>query len=392
MLDDENIIFVADEDEELIPYEEYETIHECRHWYEDADIDAYLAHGWSWSLDDDFWRDDSDCFSEGIFRSFPTRFRLKDFSLSKSLRRVLNKNRDLKAIIRPLSVTPRKSALYEKHYARYGEKVYLTLHQKYRFPSNFPVKDMELCVYKNRKLLACSIFVVTKKSVQSNSAFWDLDEPRRSLGILTVLLEMQYAIRKKKNFYYLGAYSKQNPNYQYKTRFPGLEFYDWDRNCWVDKKDSGELLGQKLKRKEVLEPINIKDLFWLLPAPTQIRFPEIVGIAMFGSQIHDTARKNSDIDVLILTPDVEKHFVNDGFVSCFGSFRYARREKWFSGETIRSFYREEHGQIEYNFVKPEWAALPANKEARRIIKDGMKIVHDPHGILEKLQNAVLAGK
>src|SRR5205085_9958739 len=125
---------------------------------------------------------------------------------------------------------------------------------------------------------------------------------------------------------------------------------------------------------------DVKDLFWLLPAPTQIRFPEVVGIAMFGSQIHGTARKDSDIDVLILTPDVDKHFVNDGFVSCFGSFRYARREKWFSGETIRSFYREEHGQIEYNFVKPEWAELPANDEARRIIKDGMKIIYDPCGI------------
>lgn len=386
---DEDIVFVENLDDFFIPYEEFETICNARYWTEDCDIDAYLATGWSWSLDDEFYRSDCESWTLGINRAFPTRYRLKDFALSKSLRRVLKKNRDLKTIIRPLIITPQKSALHEQHHSRYNDISFLSLQQKYPYPRRFPVKDMELCIFKNRRLVACSIFVETKKSVQSNSAFWDLNEPQRSLGILTVLLEMQYAIRKHKDFYYLGAYCKHDPNYQYKLRFPALEFYDWDNNCWVDKKDSEQIINQLLIRKEVLPPLSIKDLTYLLPAPTRILFPEIAAIALFGSHANGTARPDSDIDVLILTPNIQIHFEDDHYASCFGSFRYARREKWGSFETLRSFYREEHGQIEFNFALPDWANLPANDEARRIIKDGMKILYDPQGILEKLQNAVL---
>lgn len=383
----EDIIFVDDGNEEYLDHNEYETIYQSR-FVPEPNVDAFWEKGWC-HVESEFFRDDSDRYNGRYWRSFRTRYRLKDFVLSKSLRRVLNKNKDLKFIIRPLCITPRKSALYEKHYTRYGEKPYQTLAQKYYCPGNYPTKDMELCILKNRRLVACSFFEVSEKAIQSNSAIWDLNEPKRSLGILTVLLEMQYAIRKKKDFYYLGHYLKQNPNYQYKLRFPGLEFYDWDNDCWVDKKDSGALLDQKLKRKEVLPPFNLEDLLWLLPYPTKILFPEIAGIALFGSQAHGTARPDSDIDVLIVTPDIQRHFEDDHYARCFGSFRYARREKWFSGETLRSFFREEHGQIEYNFVLPDWADLPANDEARRIVKDGIKILHDPHGILEKLQKAVL---
>lgn len=248
---------------------------------------------------------------------------------------------------------------------------------------------MEVCVFKNRQLVACSIFVVTEKSVQSNSAFWDVDEPKRSLGILTVLLEMQYAIRKRKNFYYLGAYYKQNPNFQYKTRFPGLEFYDWDNNRWIDKADADELLNQKLKRLEVLPPFDYEFLISFLPNPVEKFYQDILGIALIGSRANGSQRKDSDIDLLILTTDVAFHFKDSDYISRWGSFRYARREKWFSGETIRAFFREENGQIEFNFVNPEWASLPANEEARRIVKDGMKILYDPKNILEKLQKEIL---
>lgn len=390
MKQNEDIIFVADDNEDFIDFDEYDTIHQSRHLTEDSDIDAYFANGWSLSLDHDFWRNDSEGFGRRLYRTFPTRYRLKDFVLSKSLRRVLKKNSDLKVIIRPLRISPRKSALYEKHYVRYGEKSWATLARKYPYPSKRLPKEMEVCVFKNRQLVACSIFLVTEKSVQSNSAFWDLNQPNRSLGILTVLLEMQYAIRKRKDFYYLGAYYKQNPNFQYKTRFPGLEFYDWDNNRWIDKANANELLDQKLKRLEVLPPFDYEFFYTLLPNPAAHTFQDILGIALIGSRARGTERTDSDVDLLILTTDMAQHFENPDLVSNrWGSFRYARREKWFSGETIRAFYREENLQIEYNFVKPEWANLPANEEAIRIVKDGMKILYDPSGVLEKLQEAIL---
>jgi hypothetical protein len=82
---------------------------------EDFKVDKYWARGWT-NEDDYFKREDSMEFSRRVtHRVFPTRYRLKDFRLSKSLRRVFNHNRDLKTIVRPLRLTPAMSELYLRH-------------------------------------------------------------------------------------------------------------------------------------------------------------------------------------------------------------------------------------------------------------------------------------
>lgn len=380
----EDIIFVGEEDEKYLDHDDYETICESR-YVDYPDVDAWFEKGWCF-VEGEFRRSDTDHYDSRYWKSFRTRYRLEDFKLSKSLRRVLNKNTDLKSVIRPCRINSHQSKLYEKHYVRYGEKPYETLARKYANPSKYPTKDMELCIYKNRRLIAASFFEVAGRSIQSNSAIWDLDEPKRSLGILTVLLEMQYAIRRRKKFYYLGHYLKQNPNYQYKLRFPGLEFYDWDNDVWVDKEDADELLNQKLKRKEVLPPFDYEFLYSLFPLPARHSFPDISAMALFGSRANNSAREGSDIDVLIVTNEINQYFEDDDLLTRWGSFRYARREKWFSGETIRAFYREGNCQIEFNFVSPDWADQADSTEIKQLLNKGLRILCDKDGILEKLQN------
>lgn len=385
----ENIIYEDDGWEYDLEQDDYETIKDNR-YVENPNVDAFWAKGWYYA-ESEFFRSDNDRYDNRWWRAFQTRYRLDEFALSKSLRRVLNKNADLNFVIRPIRITPSKEKLYSKHYSRYNEKQYDTLGQSYRLYRHHPFKYMELCVFKNRRLVACSFFEVAKYSVKSSSAMWDVDFPKRSLGILTVLLEMQYAIRKKKKYYYLGHYLKQDPNYQYKLRFPGLEFYDWDNDRWVDRRDADKLLDQKLKRKEVLPPFKLDDLAWYLTLPAENRYPEIAAIALFGSHARGTARPDSDIDILILTADIERFFTDDDYISNIGRFRYARRENWCGLlETIRAFYRQENGNLEFNLALPSWADLPVNNDARRIAKDGMKILYDPQGILEKLQTAVIS--
>jgi arginyl-tRNA--protein-N-Asp/Glu arginylyltransferase len=79
-----------------------------------------------------------------------------------------------------------------------------------------------------------------------------LNEKSRGLGTLTILLEVQYALKRKINYYYLGHFYAHNPNYHYKTRFSGFELYDWDNDRWLDFRHSKtkELLKQKLPRRK----------------------------------------------------------------------------------------------------------------------------------------------
>jgi arginine-tRNA-protein transferase len=213
-------------------------------------IDDYWAQAWHTGFCD-FRRSNFDVYKGRYRKIFPTRYRLKDFVFTKSLRRVLKKNRDLRTVIRPLRITPEKSALHAYyHYLRHGETPRKSLLEVYDYTVYYPSKLTELCVFKKDKLVACSIFEVGNRAMVSNSAFWDLNESARSLGTFTILLEVEYARQHGIELYYLGHYYRQNPNYQYKTRFHGLELYDWDNGRWIDFKNPevAEMLKQKLPR------------------------------------------------------------------------------------------------------------------------------------------------
>jgi arginine-tRNA-protein transferase len=53
---------------------------------------------------------------------------------------------------------------------------------------------------------------------------------RRSLGIFTMLLEIEYARTGAKQLYYQGYAYEGNSFYDYKKRFGSLESFDWRGN------------------------------------------------------------------------------------------------------------------------------------------------------------------
>ncbi len=215
-------------------------------------IEAYWEKGWH-SGYGDFHRANYDHYKGRYVKSFPARIKLWEFVFTKSLRRVLKKNEDLKTVIRPLRITPEKEKLYLFYnLARYKEPPRTTLAKSYEYIRWYPSDLTELCVFKDDKLIACSIFEVGNFAMVTNTCFWDINEASRSLGTYTILREIQYALGKNMHYYYLGSYYKQNPNYRYKTRFRGLELFDWDWQGWIDFRNPRveEMLNQKLPRRK----------------------------------------------------------------------------------------------------------------------------------------------
>lgn len=229
------------EEEKLIEFKQSDEI-----------VEAYWEKGWvngDWSVS----RSNFDSYKGRYYKAFPTRYKLWEFKFTKSLRRVLNKNRDLQTVIRPLRVTPEKSKLYETYnYARHGEMPRKSLLEMYKYQSNDGSKKMEVCVFKGEKLVACSFFEVGFFATYGNSAFWDVHEKNRSLGTLTFLLEVKYAQSRNMYYHYLGHFYAQNPAYHYKARFSGLELFDWDNKYWIPfvPPYNIELLKQKLPRRK----------------------------------------------------------------------------------------------------------------------------------------------
>jgi arginine-tRNA-protein transferase len=94
-------------------------------------------------------------------------------------------------------------------------------------PANIPCKTMELAVYEGEQLLAVSYFDVGETTTSGIYAIFEPSESSRSLGIFTMLKEIEFSIENGKEFYYQGYAYEGESFYDYKKRFSGTEVFDW---------------------------------------------------------------------------------------------------------------------------------------------------------------------
>jgi arginine-tRNA-protein transferase len=193
-------------------------------------LDVLLAGGWR-HFGTQFFKYSYGFYDLDVRRVIPLRIRLEDFSVSKSQRRVLRKNTDLETVIKSVEITAQVEALFEMHKQRFKsgvpESIYDFLSVE---PSTTPCEGQEVAVYDDHHLLAVSYFDVGAMSNSGIYAMFDPDYADRSLGIFTMLKEIEHAIETGKQFYYQG-YSYEGPSfYDYKKRFRGSEGFDWNGN------------------------------------------------------------------------------------------------------------------------------------------------------------------
>lgn len=197
------------------------------------ELDALWSSGWR-HFGTQFYRYNISIYEGRICRVLPLRIRLKDFYFSKNKRRILKKNQDLQFAVRPIEINEEKESLFERHKKRFERGVPFSIYDFLSFePARVPCESLEICVYKNKELLAASFFDVGETAISSVYAMFEPTETARSLGIFTMLLEIDFALKNNKDFYYLGYAYNENSFYDYKKRFPALEVFDWIGN-WED--------------------------------------------------------------------------------------------------------------------------------------------------------------
>ncbi len=198
-----------------------------------AQLDLLLADGWR-HFGTHFFRYNLAVYREEIRRVIPLRIRLADFQLSKSQRRVVRKNEDLRVETRPIALTRESEALFHRHKQRFDHGIPESIYDFLSYdPATVPGDGCELAVYCKEKLVAVSYFDVGSTCVSGIYAVFDPDESSRGLGIFTMLKEIEYAIETGRTHYYQGYAYEGESFYDYKKRFSALERFDWDGN-WVD--------------------------------------------------------------------------------------------------------------------------------------------------------------
>ncbi len=193
-------------------------------------LDIHLASGWR-HFGTYFFRYSLALYHDEVRRVMPLRVRLADFRLSKSQRRVLNKNGDVKIKIRPTRITAESEDLFERHKQRFDHgtpnSIYDFLSSK---PDTLPCFGRELAVYRGKRLIAVSYFDLGATAISGIYAAFDPDESDRSLGTFTMLKEIEFAAGTEREFYYQGYAYEGSSFYDYKKRLSGTEVFDWRGN------------------------------------------------------------------------------------------------------------------------------------------------------------------
>lgn len=194
--------------------------------------DAVWAEGWR-HFGTHLFRYNLGMYEAGIRRVMPLRIRLADFKLSKSQRRILRKNEDLLTITRPVQITSEIEALFDRHKRRFKHGVPDSIYDFLsRDAANIPCEAKEICVYDGESLIAASFFAVGESAISAIYGMFIPEETTRSLGIFTMLKEIEFALENGKQFYYQGYCYEGESFYDYKKRFRGTEAFDWHHD-WV---------------------------------------------------------------------------------------------------------------------------------------------------------------
>ncbi|MCS7036832.1 MAG: hypothetical protein RMJ33_02865 [Saprospiraceae bacterium] len=185
---------------------------------------------------------------EELCRTLPLRIRL-DYPplLSRSQRKLLRRNAHLEVRTSAINLTEEKQALFLKHTRRFSaaapESILSFLHPD----PTIPVPGIELCVYDQGRLFACSYMHLGHKAVSATYCFFDPDFGHYRPGYYTMLLEMDLARRLGKKYYYHGYCYDVPSQFDYKLNFYNLERMIWKTGEWVPQpRISKHVLGDLL--------------------------------------------------------------------------------------------------------------------------------------------------
>lgn len=115
--------------------------------------------------------------------------------------------------------------------------------------------------------------------------------------------------------------------------------------------------------------------------------PQLTGVALVGSYARGAARADSDIDLMILVAEPKRYAEDTSWLQRFGEVASYTEEAWGPVTSLRVFYADGL-EAEFSLATPAWAAVPVDAGTRRVVSDGMRILYDPDGVLNRLQDAV----
>lgn len=164
----------------------------------------------------------------------PLRIALDSCTFTKSQRRVLNKNAGLRTEIAPAAIDDDLRALFQRHKQRFTHNIPDTLETFLGpDPARGPCECRMVRVFDGPRLIAASYLDVAQHAASSVYGFFEPEHSRRSLGTLTLLLEIQHCRTAGLRHLYTGYATREPSLYDYKKQFRSTQYLCWNAAAWL---------------------------------------------------------------------------------------------------------------------------------------------------------------
>jgi leucyl-tRNA---protein transferase len=213
-------------------------------------MDSLWAMGWR-HFECYFFRYSASRGQGGFRTVIPLRVVLSKFEPSRSQKRVMTRNRDLRVVIRDTFIDEIKEELFYRHRERFKKNAPDSIHDFLsEDPSVEPCSNREICVYDGDNLVAASFLDIGGQSTSAVYAMFEPAESKRSLGVFTMLEAIRYSRELGCKYYYPGYAYREPSVYDYKKNFSGAEYYDWKGEWKPFPRGGGEAERQRYSEME----------------------------------------------------------------------------------------------------------------------------------------------
>lgn len=152
----------------------------------------------------------------------PIRVVVQEFQPTRSQRRVRRRNADVTVSIGPARFDEERLALYNRHKLERGLSTSGQPMRRLGYEAWFVrtcTRTVEFSYRVDGRLAGVSILDLGARDASSVYFFFDPDEHRRSLGVFSVLTEVEWMRRAGGRYYYLGLYVADCRHLSYKANY-----------------------------------------------------------------------------------------------------------------------------------------------------------------------------
>ncbi|MFN8357023.1 MAG: hypothetical protein U0Y10_21395 [Spirosomataceae bacterium] len=196
-------------------------------------LDRWLAGGW-FRNGQQLFRTQLLMMDGKLYTTINIRLPLKNHQFPKRIAKIYRRNTTLfRSEVRPANFySEDKQRLFDQHRSRFKGTSVRELWRHFSNDGYNMYDTFELCVYDGDQLVAMSFFDIGEKGLASILGVFDQRYSKHSLGLYTMMQEVELAKALNCHFYYPGYVLDRPSSFDYKLRLGKYHRYDWHTKRW----------------------------------------------------------------------------------------------------------------------------------------------------------------